>query len=182
MKPKVGLFAGGIKTYWKDTGMHALPAALEQDIARLCALLGESCEVVYPHLATDEEDSARAGRMIRDARVDLAIMYHATYVDDAMSCAFLRELGDIYAVLLQSQGLPGLSGNYSPIDWGRCWGVNSAVQLPGSLKRLWPTFRFGFVFGALDDARTVAELAAYARAAHAVTRLKHSQIGFLPHR
>jgi len=181
-KPKIGLFAGGIKTYWKDTGMLQLPAALEEDISRLRARLEEFCEVVYPHLCTDEDDSAQAARLMRDAKVDLTVMYHSTYLDDAMSCAFLTELGTTYSVLLHSQGLPDLDGNPSAIDWGRCWGVNSAVQLPGSLKRLWPGFRFGYVFGHLDNPQTIRELAQYARAAHAVNNLKGSKIAFLPHR
>ena len=182
MKPRVGLFAGGIKTYWEDCGMHGLPAALESDIGRLRTQLEESCEVIYPHLATDEEDSAQAGRILRSSTVDLVVMYHATYIDDAMSVAFLRELGDAYVVLLHSQGLPGLDGTYSLTDWGRAWGVNSATQLSGSLKRLWPSFRMGFVFGHLDDPRTLQEVTQYARAAHAVNRLRRSKIAFLPHR
>jgi hypothetical protein len=34
-KPKLGLFSGGIETYWKDTAMDDLPGMVEHDIARL---------------------------------------------------------------------------------------------------------------------------------------------------
>jgi L-arabinose isomerase len=181
-KPKVGLFSGGIETYWKDTGMRGLPAALEQDITRLRDALEPHCDVVYPGLVGSAEEATRAGRCLRDAGVDMVVMYHATYIDDAMSVALLREIGNVFPVLFLSQGLPGLKGDYTLTDWGRTWGVNSAVQLPGSLKRLWPSFRSGFVFGHLDTERSIRELAEYARAAQATRCLSGSLIGFLPHR
>ncbi len=182
VKPKLGLFSGGIETYWKHTGMHDLPNALEHDIGRLQNALQSHCEVVYPGLVTNEQDAIRAARTFRDAEVDLVVMYHATYLDDAMSVTLLREIGDIFPVLYFSQGLPGLQGHPSPTDWGRTWGVNSAVQLPGSLQRLWPGFRLGFAFGHLESERSIRELVEYAHAAQATWRLAHSTIGFLPHR
>ena len=182
VKPKLGLFSGGIETYWKDTGMGDLPAALEHDIACLRNALQPHCDVVYPGLVGNEQDAIRAARTLRDADVDLVVMYHATYIDDAMSVALLREIGDIFPVLYLSQGLPGLQDRYSPTDWGRSWGVNSAVQLPGSLRRLWPGFRLGFVFGHLEAETSIRQLAEYARAAQATRCLSRSRIGFLPHR
>ena len=124
VEPKLGLFSGGIETYWKDTGMRDLPGALEHDIACLRNALQPHCDVVYPGLVGNEQDAIRAARTLRDADVDLVVMYHATYIDDAMSVALLREIGDIFPVLYLSQGLPGLQDHYSPIDWGRSWGVN----------------------------------------------------------
>jgi len=110
------------------------------------------------------------------------LMVHATYVDDGMTLALLEETRGIYPVLFLSQGLPGVPENLSLIEAARCWGVNSAVQLPGGFRRLWGDFRCGFVFGHASDPRALREIGAYAAAAHAVRRLRQLKIGMLPHR
>jgi hypothetical protein len=121
-KPTSGLFSAGIETYWKDTTMEDLRNLLERDIARPRCELGPHCEVVYPGFAGNEKDAERAGQALRRVEGDLAVMYHATSVDDDMSVAFLRELGDIYSVLLFSQGPPGLGRQYTAIDRRRSGG------------------------------------------------------------
>lgn len=182
MKPRIGLFAGGIEQYWKETGMKNLRSRIDEDAGRLAAALGEESEVVYPGLAENADESARIGKILRQQGVDLALMYHATYVDDAMSIAFIEELGDIFPVLFLSQGFRSFTEMMDLTDAGRSWGNNSCVQLPGTLKRMKPDFRFGFVFGGLDDARALGEIGEYARAAKAVRNLKGKLVAFLPHR
>ena len=182
MKPKIGLFAGGIEQYWKETGMKELPGRIDQDAKRLAETLGKEFEVVYPGLAGDVADSARIGKTLREERVHMAVMYHATYIDDAMSIAFLEELGDIFALLFQSQGFDTFVKEMDLTDAGRAWGNNSSVQLSGTLRRMKPGFRFGYVFGGLDTSRPLREIAEYARAAKAVQNLKGKVITFFPHR
>ena len=182
MKAKIGLFAGGIEQYWKETGMKDLPNRLDKDARDLAATLGEEFEVVYPGLAENAADSSRMGKLLREEGVDLALMYHATYVDDAMSIAFLAELGDIFPVLFQSQGIRTFAKEMDLTDSGRSWGNNSAVQLSGTLKRMKPDLRFGFVFGGLREPRALSEVGEYARAAGAVRNLKGKLVAFLPHR
>ena len=181
-KPKVGLFAGGMEQYWTECGMDELPAALEADVLRLRTSLGATCDVVYPRLAVTPADARDVGRIFREQDVDLVLMVHATYVDDSMTMALLEETRGIYPVLFLSQGLPGLPERLSLIEAATCWGVNSAVQLPGGFQRLWGDFRFGFVFGHASDPRALREIGAYASAAHAVRRLRQLKVGILPHR
>lgn len=182
MKIKIGLFSGGIEHYWKETGMKSLPDVLEKDIHRLIEILKKKFDVVYPGFAGNEADSEKIGKSLRKEEVDMALMYHATYLEDAMSLAFLDQLGDIFSVLFHSQGLHNFFGELNLIDAGRFWGNNSSVQLPGTLKRLRPNLRFGYVFGNLDDPRVLKEIEEYARAAKAVKRLRHCKVAFLPHR
>jgi L-arabinose isomerase len=181
-KTKIGLFSGGIEQYWKSTGMRTLPQVLQQDIERLIRVLSMQFEVVYPGFAENEEDSARIGKALKKEDVDMALMYHATYVEDSMSLAFLDQLGDIFPVLFHSQGPKKFSPQDSLMDSGRFWGNNSIVQLPGTLKRLRPNLKFGHVFGTWDDQRPLDEIRQYARAAKAVKRLARSKFAFLPHR
>ena len=179
---RIGLFAGGLEQYWTETGMKELPDRLNQDAKRLAKSLGKEFEVVYPGLAGNVADSARVGQAIRQEDVDLAIMYHATYLDDAMSLAFLDEIGDIFCVLFLSQGVSTFTGPLDVTDYGRQWGNNSTVQLPGTLDRTRPGLRYGFVFGGLDSPRAMGEIGQYARAAAAVRSLKGKLLAFLPHR
>ena len=182
MKTRIGLFAGGIEQYWTEAGMQDLPGRLDADARRLAAALGHEFEVVYPHLAGNASEAHRIGQVFRTEAVDLVLMYHATYVDDAMTMALLDEVGDIFPVLFQSQGIEGFIDVNDLIDAGRSWGNNSSVQLSGTLKRLKPDLGFGFVFGGLENPRALREIREYARAARAVRSLKGRRVGFLPHR
>lgn len=182
MKIKIGLFAGGIETYSKDTGMKELPGRIDRDAKRLARKMGKEFEVLYPGLAGNVADAVRIGKSLREAGVDLGLMYHATYVDDAMSIAFLEEMGGIFTVLFQSQGINRFIEKMDLVNYGRSWGNNSSVQFFGTIKRLKPDFRFGFVFGGLENPSALQEIGEYARAASAVRNLKGKLVTFLPHR
>lgn len=182
MKIKVGLFAGGIEQYWTETGMYELPGVLKADVKRLTEILGKEFEVVYPGFAGNVAESRKIGKAIREENVDMAIIYHATYLDDAMTMGFLDELSDTFTVLFHSQGFKTFTEPMDLTGTGRSWGNNSIVQIHGTFKRLRPDFRYGFVFGAFDNPRAIVELKQYACAARAVKNLKGKRIGYLPHR
>ena len=162
--------------------MEELPEALDRDALRLKAQLEKECDVVYPMLAGNEDEARRVGRVLRDEAVDLVLMYHATYVDDLMTLALIEETRGIFPVLLLSQGIPGVPEKFTPIEAGRCWGVNSAVQLPGSFRRLGEGLRFGLVFGSMDDDGVISEITRYAKAAGSVKAVRRMKVGVLPHR
>ena len=182
MRPKIGLFAGGLEQYWTEAGMEKLPGVLDADVKRLAAALGDEFEVIYPEFAGNATDARRIGDVFRAEKADLVIMYHATYVDDAMTIGMLEEAGDIYPVLFHSQGSKSFLDIQDLTDAGRSWGNNSTVQISGTLKRVKPEQQFGFVFGDLDEAAALAEIGQYARAARAVKSLKGKRVGFFPHR
>jgi L-arabinose isomerase len=183
MKPTIGLFTGGIETYWKDCGMQELPALLEADSRRLADRLGEQFEVVYPGIAGNKKEATQRARKIREAGVDVVVIYHATYVDDAMSFAVVDELGpNIFTILLHSQGIKGIPESIDMVPAGTTWGNNSAVQICGTYKRMRPDFRFGFVFGELDNPHVYREIESYVRAWSAVRKLRGSKIMYMPHR
>jgi L-fucose isomerase-like protein len=181
-RPKIGLFSGGMEQYWKDCGMDELPAALKKDILKLNRRLEKGCDVVYPLFVENEADSKKAGKSFLKNDVDMVLMYHANYIDDAMSVTMIEELKGIFTVLFLSQGFADIPSSFSLIDAGRTWGVNSAAQLPSSLQRLWPDYNFGFVFGHIENDRAISEIISYAKAARCVKNLKGKLIGIFPHR
>ena len=183
MKPKIGLFTGGIETYWVDCGMQPLPDLLEADSLKVAEKLGENFEVVYPGIAGNAEEAVQRARAIRKAGVDIVVIYHATYVDDAMSLAVIDELGpSSFTILLHSQGIKGIPDDIDLIAAGTTWGNNSAVQICGTLKRMRPDYHFGYVFGDLDDPEVYENIRQHARAWRATLALRRSRIVYLPHR
>ena len=182
MKQKIGLFAGGLEQYWLDAGMEGLSAKLDADARQLAQSLGADFDVVYPGLAGNVAEARKMGQALRDEQVDLAVMYHASYVDDAMTIAFLDEIGRTFSVLFQGQGFQSFTDVTDLTEAGRSWGNNSSVQIPSTLKRLRPDFHCGYVFGWIGNPRAISEIGQYARAARAVKNLKGKRIGFLPHR
>jgi len=183
MKPRIGLFTGGIETYWKDTGMPQLPGLLDQDSARLAKKLSEDFDVVYRGIAGNEAESIQRARELREADVEAVVVYHATYVDDAMSLAMIDDVGPgIFTILLHSQGIKGIPPAVEMVSAGTTWGNNSAVQICGTLKRMRPEFHFGYVFGDLDSPAVYDEIGQYVRAWGAVRRLRGSRVVYLPHR
>ncbi len=181
-QPKIGLYMGGMEKYWAETGMDDLSVALKKYALKLKNRLEKECEVVYPFFVRNETDSKKAGKNFFENDVDMVLMYHATYVDDAMSVALINELKGIFPVLFLSQGFANIPDNFTLTEAGTTWGVNSASQLPGSLKRLWPDFNLGFVFGHIENDRAISEIIDYAKAAKCVKNLQGKLIGFLPHR
>jgi len=183
MKIKIGLYAGGLEQYWKETGMRGLPEIIDRDAKSLVKILeGKGFEVVYPGIAGNMAESVKVGKILRENEVDLAIMYPATYLDDAMSIAFTDELGGIFPVLFLSQGFKSFVCETDLVELGRSWGNNSTVQLPGTFQRCRPNLNYGFVFGWLESPRASEEIAQYARAARAVKSLKGKLLMFFPHR
>jgi len=181
-KPKIGLFVAGMETYWTETGMDGLLVALKKSALRLKSRLENDSKVVYPFFVGKEADARKAGRIFVENEVDIVLIYHATYVDDAMSVALIDELKGIFPVLFLSQGFANIPDTFSLIEAGTTWGVNSATQLPSSLKRLWPDFNHGFVFGHMENDNAISEIIQYAKAARCVKNLKGKRVAFFPHR
>jgi hypothetical protein len=139
--------------YWTMTGMQQLQGAVIRDAQRLRGLLeDQGIEVIDSGLVATPGQSAAAGKRFLDQGVDLAILYHGTYVDDRTSYAFLDNCGDLPLVLAHTQGMDNIPEDFSLIDYARCWGNNSAVQVLSSLKRIRPTRQVCYVFGHMPHA------------------------------
>lgn len=180
-KPRVGLYVGAMEWYWTMTGMEALREAVMADAGRLRQLLeGQGLEVIDSGMVASTERSAAVGKQFRDEAVDLVILYHATYVDDRMMYAFLGQYGDGPLVLAHTQGVDNIPEDFSLIDYARCWGNNSVVQLISSMKRMRPKRRVGYAFGHMP--KVAKQLASYARAAKAVQNVRRCKVAYLPHR
>lgn len=180
-KPRVGLFVGAMEWYWTMTGMEKLRQAVVADARRLSELLtAAGLELIDSGLVASHQESAAAGNRFREEKVDLAVFYHGTYVDDKMTFAFLEEYGDGPLILAHTQGLDSIPEEFTLIDYARCWGNNSSVQIISTAKRMAPNRHIGYVFGHMPQAAT--QIASYARAAKAISNMRRYKIAYLPHR
>lgn len=180
-QPRVGLFVGAMEWYWTMTGMEDLKEAVIADGRRLAELLtAQGVEVISTGLVSSHAESTAVGRRFRDEEVDLVVFYHGTYVDDKMTFAFLDAYGDGPVLLAHTQGLDEIPEDFSLIDYARCWGNNSCVQIVGSAMRMRPQRKMVYAFGHMDD--VVRDVASYARAAKAIANVSKCTVGFLPHR
>ena len=180
-KPGVGIFVGAMEWYWTQTGLDALGEAVMADAKRLSGLLAaEGLEVVDSGMVSSHEQAAAAGKRFREEKVDLAVFYHGTYVDDKMTFAFLHEYGAGPLVLAHTQGIDRIGEDFTLTDYARCWGNNSAVQIISSAKRMRPKRHIGYAFGPMPE--IVTQIASYARAAKAMANVRQCKVGYLPHR
>ena len=76
---------------------------IDSDAKKLSVELGDEFEMVFPNLVSNVEASRRVGEALRCENVDMVLMYHATYVDEAM----MGEIGNTVSVLFH---FPQLSG------------------------------------------------------------------------
>ncbi len=83
--------------------MEKLLAALNKSALKLKKRLEKDCEIVYPFLVKNESDAKKAGKIFLENELDIVLMYHATYVYNAMSMALIDEIKGIFHVLFLSQ-------------------------------------------------------------------------------
>jgi hypothetical protein len=180
-RPRVGLYVGAMEWYWTMTGMIGLAEAIQDDAKRLTRLLREhDLEVIDTGVVSSHLESAAVGKRLREEKVDVVIIYHGTYVDDRMTYAFLEEYGPGPLVLLHTQGLDSIPTDFSLIDYARCWGNNSVIQIISSMKRMTPNRQIAHVFGHMEKA--ASEAAVYARAAKTLRNVRNCKVAYLPHR
>jgi hypothetical protein len=101
-----------------------------------------SIHVVYPGVAGNVEESAHKAREIREADVDVVVIYHATYVDDAMSLAVFDELGPKIMTTIAYMRVSTGGQEVDPqrlaiLDYAHRQGLKVDAQKGGYPKKLW---------------------------------------------
>jgi L-fucose isomerase-like protein len=162
---RVGLLVLGHRDYPHEMGLHfarAMAEALErQGIEMLCD----------PQALTDAPSAGAAARELLKREPDGVIVCPGTWLEGDTALAAIREIEHLPFILW---GLP-------MFDWeGQRESTGSfvaACSLKGPLERM--GYRFRMVVGLPDEAATVAQLTAFARAASAVQRLKRTRLGLM---
>jgi L-arabinose isomerase len=178
-RPRVGVFGIGLAAYWPQ--FEGLRERLEGYQRGLEARLGElGGDVVSAGLVDTPESAREAGDELAAERVDLVMLYTATYATSSQVLPAVQA-AKAPVVILNLQ--PTRSLDYERMTTGE-WLANCSAccvpELAGAFTRA--GLRYRTVTGTLvEDDAAWDLLAAWLAAAHAVRSLRRARFGFLGH-
>jgi L-arabinose isomerase len=177
--PRVGIFGIGLAAYWPQfDGLRERLESYQQGIqARLEAM---GAEVVSAGLVDTPQAARKAGEALAQARVDLVMVYAATYATSSQVLPVVQAVGSP-VVILNLQ--PTRTLDYEAMTTGE-WLANCSAccvpEIAGAFTRARISYRT--VTGTLAEGDPAWEaLQEWLDAASAVHSLQTARIGFLGH-
>jgi L-arabinose isomerase len=177
--PRVGIFGIGLAAYWPQfDGLRERLEGYQRGIEDRLGRMG--AEVVSGGLVDTPQAARRSGEDLAAARVDLVMVYTATYATSSQVLPVVQAAGAPVVVLnLQ----PTRSVDYEAMTTGE-WLANCSAccvpEIAGALTRA--RIRYRTVTGTLLDGDPAwAALQEWLDAARAARGLRAARIGFLGH-
>jgi L-arabinose isomerase len=178
-RPRIGVFGIGLAAYWPQfVGLQERLERYQREIeARLEAM---GLEVVSAGLVDTPQAARSAGATLAASRVDLVMLYTATYATSSQVLPVVQTVG-APLVILNLQ--PTRTVDYEAMTTGE-WLANCSTccvpEIAGALTRARIPYRT--VTGTLEDADPAwDELREWGDATYAVRSLRAARIGFLGH-
>jgi L-arabinose isomerase len=177
--PRVGVFGIGLAAYWPQfDGLRERLEGYQQRIVAQLEAMG--AEVVSAGLVDTAQAARRAGETLAAARIDLVMVYAATYATSSQVLPVVQAV-DAPVVVLNLQ--PTRTLDYEAMTTGE-WLANCSAccvpEIAGALTRARIPYRT--VTGTLLDGDPAWEvLREWLDATHAVHSLRTARIGFLGH-
>jgi L-arabinose isomerase len=178
-RPRIGVFGIGLAAYWPQfAGLHERLERYQREIeARLEAM---GLEVVSAGLVDTPQAARSAGATLAASRVDLVMLYTATYATSSQVLPVVQTVG-APVVILNLQ--PTRTVDYEAMTTGE-WLANCSTccvpEIAGALTRARIPYRT--VTGTLEDGDPAwDELREWGDATYAVRSLRAARIGFLGH-
>ena len=177
--PRVGVFGIGLAAYWPQfDGLRERLEGYQQRIVAQLEAMG--AEVVSAGLVDTAQAARRAGETLAAARIDLVMVYAATYATSSQVLPVVQA-ADAPVVVLNLQ--PTRTLDYEAMTTGE-WLANCSAccvpEIAGALTRARIPYRT--VTGTLLDGDPAWEvLREWLDATHAVHGLRTARIGFLGH-
>jgi L-arabinose isomerase len=176
---KVGIFGIGLAAYWPQfDGLRGRLEGYQRGIEAKLRALG--AEVVSAGLVDTPQAARTAGETLAAARLDLVLLYTATYATSSQVLPVVQSAGAPVVVLnLQ----PTRTLDYEAMTTGE-WLANCSAccvpEIAGAFTRARIPYRT--VTGTLlDDDPAWETLREWLDAARAVHSLRHARLGFLGH-
>lgn len=180
-KPKIGMLGLGYFEYWRM--YPALEKMVSDDLAaaaeRLQMAMPE-CEVVYPGMVDTLDRAEEAGKVFREAEIDMVVVIAGTYLPDFITMhAINRSDRRPEVILFNTQ----TGRDVNPLDNYIATMRNSALiaitQLSGSFHKMKINYRS--VVGEISEAESYREIASIVRAFCAAKHLKSATYGIVGH-
>jgi len=179
VRPRVGVFGIGLAAYWPQfDGLLERLEGYQQGVEAHLEAMG--AEVVSAGLLDTAQAARQAGAMLAAARVDLVMLYTATYATSSQVLPVVQAV-DAPLVILNLQ--PTRTLDYEAMTTGE-WLANCSAccvpEIAGAFTRARIPYRT--VTGTLLDGDPAWEvLREWLDATHAVHSLRTARIGFLGH-
>ena len=186
-KTRIGFFSTGLNTYWGQFG--GLLEKLTSHSKTIVSRIEETGDVIVRDAGmVDSPEKARVAAMeLKEAALDLAFVYVATYSLSSTILPVVREAG-CPVIILNVQ--PGPAIDYKRInsleDRGEKTGLwleyCQACAVPEIASVLGAAgLRYDIVTGHLKDERTWAEIAGWVEAAKVRRGMRDARLGLLGH-
>jgi len=179
MKPRIGVFGIGLAAYWPQfEGLRERLEGYQAHLERRLAELG--ADVVSAGLVDTPEGARAAGAVLAAGRVELVMLYTATYATSSQVLPAVQE-AKVPVVILNLQ--PTRSVDYEHMTTGE-WLANCSAccvpELAGAFTRA--RVPYSTVTGTLLDGDPAWDaIHDWLAAARAVQSLRTSRLGFLGH-
>jgi len=179
VRPRVGVFGIGLAAYWPQfDGLLERLEGYQQGVEAHLEAMG--AEVVSAGLLDTAQAARQAGAMLAAARVDLVMLYTATYATSSQVLPVVQAV-DAPLIILNLQ--PTRTLDYEAMTTGE-WLANCSAccvpEIAGAFTRARIPYRT--VTGTLLDGDPAWEvLREWLAATHAVHSLRTARIGFLGH-
>ena len=179
VRPRVGVFGIGLAAYWPQfDGLLERLEGYQQGVEAQLEAMG--AEVVSAGLVDTAQAARQAGAMLAEARVDLVMLYTATYATSSQVLPVVQTV-DAPLVILNLQ--PTRTLDYEAMTTGEWLANCSACSVPeiaGAFTRARIPYRT--VTGTLLEGDPAWEmLREWLDATRAVHSLRTARIGFLGH-
>jgi L-arabinose isomerase len=178
-RPRVGILGIGLAAYWPQfAGLHERLLGYQRDVEDRLAALG--ADVVSAGLVDTPEGAREAGDLLAAGRVDLVMVYAATYATSAQVLPAVQA-AKAPVVVLNLQ--PARSLDYEAMTTGE-WLANCSAccvpELAGAFTRA--RVAYHTVTGTLSEGDPAWErLREWIAAASAVRAARRARFGFLGH-
>ena len=178
-RPRIGIFGIGLAAYWGQfEGLKDRLVGYQRGIERRLEALG--AEVVSAGLVDTPEGAREAGAKLAAARVELILLYTATYATSSQVLPVVQAAG-APVVILNLQ--PTRTLDYEAMTTGE-WLANCSACCVPELSGAFTRARVGYrtVTGTLLDGDPAwSQIEEWVSAAVATSQIKRSRIGFMGH-
>jgi L-arabinose isomerase len=177
-RPRVGLVAGGLGTYWPQ--FPGLLPQLKQSAARVSERMTElNCEVIDVGFISDAEEGANAAEQLRVAGCDLIVGFLTTYMTATMIVPIAqRSAAPVLLINLQ----PTEVMDHATFDTGQWLAYCGACPLPemaNAFERCGVPFRS--VSGYVEDPNAWERISGWIKAAGVRGTLRNARHGSMGH-
>ena len=175
---KVGLVSTGYFEFWHQ--YDALLGKVKDDAEVVRKELSERYDLVYPGLVDTIDKAVMAGRVLREAKIDVLVLSYRTFIPDVYIHQIMHFLEDIPIIMLCSQDRRTINWDNDYCEIYRTSGIMAQVQIVAGLKKMGRyEHKLFAVAGSIFEAETYEKLDMYIKAVRICRQLRFMTIGLI---